>query len=180
MAQNTQDDNIKGTARIMVILAWVSGLVFLTYLFQQMLDDRYNPNAELAMLTGSDGVREVVLLRNAQGHYVASGRINDESVVFLLDTGATDVAVPLDLADDLGLPRLQRGMSRTANGTVPVWGTRLDSVRLGAVELRDVRATIVPSMGRGSPVLLGMSFLKQLEMVQRDGRLTLRQGAARG
>ena len=71
-------------------------------------------------------------------------------------------------------------MSRTANGTVPVWGTRLDSAQLGAVVLRDVRATIVPSMERGSPVLLGMSFLKQLEMVQREGRLTLRQGASRG
>jgi aspartyl protease family protein len=180
MAQNTQDDKIKGTARIVVMLAWVGGLVFLTYLFQQFIDDRYNPNTELAMVAGPNGVREVVLLRNAQGHYVASGRINNEDVTFLLDTGATDVAIPGALADRLGLPRLGRGMSRTANGTVPVWGTRLDSVQLGAVLLRDVRATILPSMERGAPVLLGMSFLKQLEMVQREGRLTLRQGATRG
>ena len=162
------------------MLAWIAGLVFLTYLFQQFIDDRYNPNTELAMAAGPDGVREVVLQRNAQGHYVASGWINAQPVTFLLDTGATDVAIPQSLADRLGLPRLRRGMSRTANGTVPVWGTRLDSVQLGAVVLRDVRATIVPSMERGSPVLLGMSFLKQLEMVQREGRLTLRQGASRG
>jgi len=175
MSQNGQADKIRGTARTMVILAWVSGLLFATWLFQQILDDRYNPNANLDMHISAEGVREVVLQRNVQGHYVADGAINGRVVTFLLDTGATDVALPEGLAQRLGLPRLQRAISQTANGAVPVWRTRLERVQLGSIELRNVRATIVPSLGDDAAVLLGMSFLKHLEMVQRDGTLTLRQ-----
>jgi len=171
---------VERTGRTMVILAWVGGLLFLTYLFQQLLDDQHNPNRQLEMLVGEDGVREVVLQRNRQGHYVADGLINGRVTTFLLDTGATDVALPEDLANRLNLSRHGRGMSQTANGAVMVYRTRLDSVQLGAVRLSDVRATILPSMDAGAPVLLGMSFLKHLELVQRDGYLTLRQGPGQG
>jgi len=173
-------DGVEKTGRTMVIISWVAGLLFLTYLFQQFLDAEHNPNRHLELVTGEDGVREVVLQRNRQGHYVADGLINGRVTTFLLDTGATDVAVPEDLAKRLNLPRLGRGMSRTANGTVMVYRTRLDSVQLGSVKLRDVRATILPSMAADAPVLLGMSFLKHLELVQRNGLLTLRQGMVRG
>lgn len=54
------------------------------------------------------------------------------------------------------------------------WSTRLSEVRLGEIILNDVRATVLPTM-HGGDVLLGMSFLKRLEMVQRDNQLTLRQ-----
>lgn len=159
----------------MLILAWIGGLALLTLLFQDALESRFNPNQQPMVQLAEDGRREVVLERNAQGHYVAGGLINASPVTFLVDTGATDVAVPEGLAGRLGLPRLSGGISQTANGPVAVWQTVLDEVRLGSIELRDVRASIVPSMAAGSPVLLGMSFLKQLELVQRDGQLTLRQ-----
>lgn len=174
MSQNPQQDNIRGTARGMVILAWVSALLFMTWLFQQVLEDRYNPNRQLLAST-EGGVREVSLQRNYQGHYVADGSIDGRDVTFLLDTGATDVAISESLADALKLPRIGHAYSQTANGTVPVWITRLDRVRLGPIEMRDVRASVVPSMDESQPVLLGMSFLRHLELVQRDGQLTLRQ-----
>jgi aspartyl protease family protein len=97
-------------------------------------------------------------------------------VTFLLDTGATDVAIPEDLADRLRLERRGGGISQTANGPVAVWQTMLDTVTLGAISLSDVRASILPSMRGTEKVLLGMSFLKQLEFTQRDGQLIL-QGA---
>lgn len=180
MAQKELQDKQGRIARRMVIVAWVFGLGFLTYLFQGVLDRQHNPNQRLDSLLSQDGVREVRLLRNRQGHYVADGSINGNRVTFLLDTGATDVAVPEALARELRLPRLQPGMSRTANGVVRVWRTRLEQVRLGALLLENVRATIVPSMPADAEVLLGMSFLKQLELIQRDGVLTLRQGGAPG
>jgi aspartyl protease family protein len=121
-----------------------------------------------------DGVPQVVLKRNRSGHYVATGSINGFPVIFLLDTGATDVAVPRVVADRLGLKRGAPVVNQTANGQVTSWRTRLDEVRLGPVRRRNVRASILPNM-QGSEVLLGMSFLKHLEMVQRDGRMTLRQ-----
>lgn len=159
----------------MLIAAWLGGLFLLTLLFQDVIETRHNPNAKPLVRVGEEGRSEVVLERNAQGHYVANGLINGYPVTFLLDTGATDVAIPEALADRLRLHRRRGGVSQTANGTVAVWLTVLDEVKLGNIGLKRVRASIVPSMQAGSPVLLGMSFLKQLEFTQRDRQLILRQ-----
>ena len=157
----------------MLIFARVAGLALLTVLFQDLLEERFNPNAKPLVQVGHDGQVEVVLERNAQGHYVAGGQINGLPVTFLVDTGATDVAIPEALADRLRLDRVGGGISQTANGPVAVWQTVLGRVRLGDIELRDVRASIVPSMAARDPVLLGMSFLRRLEFAQRDGQLVL-------
>lgn len=175
MSDKPTAENTQRTGRMMLILAWVGGLALLTLLFEDALQSRFNPNAKPMVQLGEGGRQEVVLERNGKGHYVAGGLINGRPVTFLLDTGATDVAIPEELADRLGLRRLGGGISQTANGPVAVWQTVLDQVRLGSIELTGVRASIVPSMAADDPVLLGMSFLKQLEWVQRDGRLTLRQ-----
>ena len=158
----------------MLLFAWVGGLALLTLLFQDVLESRFNPNAKPLEQQTGDGRQEVVLERNSKGHYVANGAINGRGVTFLLDTGATDVALPEALAERLRLPRQGGGLTQTANGTVAVWQTTLETVRLGGITLHDVRASIVPSMQAGDPVLLGMSFLRQLEFTQRDARLTLR------
>ncbi len=159
----------------MIIAAWVLLLLLLTLFFGQVLEQRENPNALPGGSISEQGVREVTLERNAQGHYVASGMINGYPVVFLLDTGATDVAVSEELANRLGLEKRGGAFSRTANGVVAVWQTVLDRVTLGVIEMRNVRATILPELKPANQVLLGMSFLKKLELIQRDGVLTLRQ-----
>ncbi|MCB1925145.1 MAG: TIGR02281 family clan AA aspartic protease [Gammaproteobacteria bacterium] len=174
MPQNERPDANQRTGRHMLLFAWVGGIVLLTVLFQDVLQSRFNPNSAPQGQQAADGRHEVVLDRNASGHYVASGRINGLPVVFLLDTGATDVALPEALADRLRLVRTGGGISQTANGAVAVWQTVLDEVQLGDIRLQDVRASIVPSMAADAPVLLGMSFLRQLEFSQRDGQLTLR------
>ncbi len=158
----------------MVVVAWILFLGMLTLLFQSFLEHQNNPNRQLQTRVGDQGSREVVLERNRAGHYVASGRINGRPVTFLLDTGATDVALPEGLAKALRLPRGAEVITRTAAGLVISRKSRLDTVTLGGIELRNVRATILSRM-EGDEVLLGMSFLEQLELVQREGTLTLRQ-----
>lgn len=169
-----QGMNTRGIGKWMMIFTWVLLLALLSYLFSGVLERQYNPNQ--TPLTGhdSEGRAQVVLSRNRSGHYVASGRINGHPVRFLLDTGATDVAISAQLAERLQLPRGAQTISRTANGNVVTWSTRLAEVSLGEITQRDVRASVLPMMGEDE-VLLGMSFLKRLELVQRDGRLTLRQ-----
>jgi aspartyl protease family protein len=174
MSKDNEQPEVQRTGRVMMILAWVGGMALLTLLFQDVLESRFNPNMQPQVQMAADGTAEVVLERNAQGHYVATGAINGLPAVFLLDTGATDVAVPEALAQRLGLERNGGGISQTANGPVAVWHTRLQEVRLGALSLRDVRAVILPSMKASDPVLLGMSFLKQVDFSQRDGQLMLR------
>lgn len=157
----------------MMIIAWIIGLGLLTAMFGVWEGFRQNPNQspDSQMV---NGVREVTLEENRQSHYVATGAINGREVTFLLDTGATDVVVPAGLAQDLGLQPGPTGIAMTANGPVEVAATVIDSLTLGNIHLRDVRASINPGM-RGDEVLLGMSALKQVEFSQRRGRLILRQ-----
>ncbi len=157
----------------MIYAAWILALGLLTWLFSGFLDYQRNPNRHVEASADARGNIEVTLRRNRAGHYLAGGQINGQPVVFLLDTGATHVAVPETLANRLGLERKYRSVSRTANGNVTIWSTRLDSVDLGGILLRNVRASILPNMA-GNDVLLGMSFLKHLELIQRGDALTLR------
>jgi aspartyl protease family protein len=158
---------------IMIYLACVLFLGILTLLFNDILDQRENPNRSLAGYSES-GPREVVLQRNYNGHYIAPGTINGEPVLFLLDTGATDISIPGDVAEKLGLSRGRPAMVTTANGTIVVYDTLLDDVTLGNIGMHNVAAHINPYM-RDDVVLLGMSFMKNLEIIQKGGQLTLRQ-----
>jgi aspartyl protease family protein len=95
-------------------------------------------------------------------------------VRFILDTGATGVAVPDAVAQRLGLQRGRAFRTQTANGTGTSYAARLDSVSVGGIELQDVPAGITPGL-QVDQVLLGMSFLKHIEFTQRGDTLTLRQ-----
>ena len=144
-------------------LGWVS--------FHDVIDRREHPNRNLVV---EPGASELVLRRDRAGHYRFPGWINGRPVRFLLDTGATQVAIPSAVAERLGLQRGAPIIISTANGRATGHRTRLDSLRLGDIELRDVAALIAPGMD-GDEVLLGMSALKQLEFSQKGGTLVLRQ-----
>lgn len=156
-----------------MILAWVAGLSLAAMWFAGVEERRINPNQQPESLTTEGGV-EVRLQSNPQGHYLAKGEINGREVTFLLDTGATFVAIPARVADRLGLPRGRRVTVNTANGTADSFTTSIDTLQLGAIRLHDVNAGIVPGMG-GEEILLGMSALRQLDFTQRGGELILRQ-----
>jgi aspartyl protease family protein len=157
----------------MLLGAWVAALGLLVVLFDRLFENEGNPNRAPVMTLSDDGVPQVVLKRNRAGHYVATGSINGEPVRFLVDTGATEVALPLPLARRLNLPLREGGLSKTANGTVRTWRTRLDRVDLGGLVATQVPASVLPGM-EGDEVLLGMSYLKRLELIQRGGVLILR------
>lgn len=148
-------------------------LALLSWLADGFLEDARNPNRELQTRVGVDGVAEVVLRPDRTGHYVAPGFIDGLDVTFLVDTGATLVAVDERLAQRLGLVKGMRWPMQTANGATEGWRTLLKSVRVGDIELRAVPAVIMPAGGM-EEALLGMSFLQRLEMTQRGGVLTLR------
>ena len=158
----------------MIAAAWIVAVGILTAYFSGWLDKRDNPNQQVAGVTSEEGVHEVRLRQNPSGHYVATGMINGVAVRFLLDTGATNVSVPERVAKKLKLKVGHAEQVETANGTITTYFTRLDRVDLGTIHLNGVRAHINPHMD-SDEILLGMSFLRNLELVQRDGSLTLRQ-----
>jgi aspartyl protease family protein len=123
------------------------------------------------------GAPRVVLTADAAGHYIGDGAINGRPVRFMVDTGASLVALSQAQADRIGLAfrNAPRGLANTANGEVPANRVRLDSVKLGLLEIPGVEAVVLPS---GLPhVLLGNSFLGRLRMTQADGRLTLERAS---
>lgn len=172
-----KNEPASSTARIggvMITLAWIIALGLLTVFFNNWLVQQRNPNREIQTHANSDGVLEVRLKRNRYGHYLAMGRINGQTVEFLVDTGATDVSIPGSLAKKLGLKTGPRIRVHTANGMIEVRHTRLAQIELGPISLTDISANINPHMPDES-VLLGMSFLENLEFTQRGDTLTLRQ-----
>lgn len=173
-SSSSQPDTRRTIGRFMAIIFWLLVLIALTSAFQRFLAYKNNPNQRVASSIGVDGRPEVVLKRNQQGHYVANGFINDVSVTFLLDTGATGVALPLAVARAAGVPRGPTVTTKTANGPAQGFLTELETVRLGAIEQRAVGAVVSPGLAMDE-VLLGMTFLKNLEITQRGNTLTLRQ-----
>lgn len=172
-----QPDGTRRMGGFMIHAAWIAALLLLTLLFNDVLDRQQNPNRDLAAYRAHDssgGPLEVVLQRDRGGHYVAPGFINGEPVRFLVDTGATELSVPIDVAERLGLRRGRPSWVSTANGTITVFDTTLEEVALGPIVMRNVPGHINPAMP-GDTVLLGMSFMRDLELVQKNGTLTLRQ-----
>ena len=163
----------KRAGRVLMILAWCAALFLATRFFGQWEQRQQNPNAEVVSQQG-EGFIEVKLVGNHQGHFVASGQINGQPVDFMLDTGATDVAIPVSVAQRL---KLEKGFGvtlSTANGLSQGYRTRIDRLQLGDIVLRDVRALVAPGLD-GNQVLLGMSALNKLEFTQRGGTMLLRQ-----
>lgn len=167
-----QTTDTTSAAKWMLILAWVCLFGLLILIFGDLLDEQANPNQVPASVMRGQQV-EIRLEQNRQGHYVVSGSINDTPVVFLVDTGATSVAIPAHLADELALPRGRSGIASTANGNVRITLTEIATLRIGGITLHNVEANINPGM-QSDQILLGMSALKQLEFTQRGETLILR------
>ncbi|WP_193072217.1 TIGR02281 family clan AA aspartic protease [Pseudomonas sp. FME51] len=173
MTQAPPPDRRLGT--VMLVLAWIVGLGLAAQWFTGLEERKRNPNQAPVSLQVGTAV-EVRLERNRHGHYLSAGQINGQPVTFLLDTGATFVAVPASLAERLNLSRGRPVMVNTANGPTESWSTRIDTLQLGGIRLHDVSAGIVPGI-LGEDVLLGMSALKQLDFSQQGGEMILRQHA---
>lgn len=152
--------------------AWVLGLLLIVAVFSKVLDRQHNPNQSVSTLGGGD-FQEVVLQRNRQGHYVFDGEINRRKVTFLVDTGATTTAIPGYMRQTLGLQAGPATSVSTANGVTTAYLTRLEQLAIGDIELYDVSATLIESMGVDE-ILLGMNVLKHFELVQRGDQLIIR------
>jgi aspartyl protease family protein len=170
----TEDDSTNKIGKLFVWLAWILAIALLMFIFEDELYKQYNPNSQPQISLNSSGQAEVILKQNRQGHYVTNGNINETSVTFLLDTGATQVSIPAHIADKLQLKSYGSYPVQTANGRVTVYKTKIDQLSIGNIFLYNVAAHINPAM-KSDGILLGMSALKQLDFQQTGKQLILRE-----
>ena len=116
----------------------------------------------------------VTLTADGRGHFVTTGTVNGTSVRFLVDTGATSVVLSGADAQRVGIKYLDapRTVSQTANGPVMVYRVKLDTLKVGDIEITNVDA-IVAEGDRLPIALLGMSFLNRMEMRREGQTMTL-------
>lgn len=120
--------------------------------------------------SGSGADRQsVTMSAGAGGHFMVDGQIGGGAIRFLVDTGASAVAIPASAATRLGIDyrKGRPGTTQTAAGPAQMYIVRLDSVRVGGIELQNVEAIVI-EQGL-SVALLGNSFLNRVEM-RRDGQ----------
>ena len=120
---------------------------------------------------------EVKVWEDQHGSFRTPGSINGQLVNFLIDTGASTVAMNEVVAGKLGIDFRYSGTLTTvatASGIVSAYNVKLGSVKVGDIELRNIQATVLEG-GFPLEVLLGMSFLSRLELERKGNLITLRK-----
>jgi aspartyl protease family protein len=127
---------------------------------------------------GHAGLRSLSIPRDARGHFLAEGRIDGQRIGFMVDTGASVVALNETSAARFGLrpaPGDFNAAVSTANGTIKAARTRLARVEIGGLVVRDVDAMVLPDAAL-SENLLGLSFLSKLKRFEyANGQMVLEQ-----
>ncbi len=128
--------------------------------------------ASVGAAAGPRGSR-IVLNVDSGGHFLAPGSINGRAAQFMVDTGATVIGLGASDADRMGIDYKAGQLVRmgTANGVAPGWRVKLNSVRIGDVEVFDVEAVV----GQQSMpyILLGNSFLGRFQMKRDNDQMVL-------
>lgn len=139
--------------------------------------ERYALGDHIGSHYAAPAAREIRLWPDDQGMYLADGSINGQPVEFLVDTGASQVALNAALARRLGIDfrfEGRRGAVETASGVARAYRVRLDRVKIGDIQLRNVEAVVLDG-SHPRRALLGMSFLQRLELKREAGALVLQQ-----
>jgi aspartyl protease family protein len=122
--------------------------------------------------------RSVIVSRNDRGHFEVDARVDGRRLSFMVDTGASVIALTADDAASLGIHPAERDYTvlvSTANGTARAAPVELDMVEIEDITVRNVQAMVMPD-GALHDNLLGMSFLSRLHRWEfADGKLMLEQ-----
>ena len=125
----------------------------------------------------TDGSRTVTLQGDRRGHFQVDARVDGRLIEFMVDTGASTIALRESSAARLGIfpkPGDYTGRTQTANGIAKVAPVMLGRVEVNGIIVRDVRAYVLPDSSLGVN-LLGMSFLSRVKWTHDKGRLVLEQ-----
>ena len=112
----------------------------------------------------------IIISADRNGHYSGVGMINNQKMGFMIDTGATLVAVPKDLAERAGLSLGAQVVSQTAAGNVLAFQTMIPTLQIGSITLTNTHAVIHEKL---EEVLIGMTVLKNFKVTQFNGKMSI-------
>ena len=133
-----------------------------------------HPNDFVQRLLSGDPIeitpKGISISADRSGHYSGVGMINNQKMAFMIDTGATLVAVPKDLAERTGLNFGAQVVSQTAAGNVLAFQTTIPTLQMGSITLTNTHAVIHEKL---EVVLIGMTVLKNFKVTQFDGKMAI-------
>ena len=146
-----------------------------TIRFDNGLEKSLGLNQSIQQAYKKPVTNKMTLYANRSGMFMTGGRINGQTTKFMVDTGATYVALSSTEADKLNLefksaPKVKL---QTANEVASGWLINLESVKVGEIQVPQVKAVVME--GDTPHVLLGMSFLQHLKMERNGTAMTLEQ-----
>jgi len=124
-----------------------------------------------AVVTASGSLR---IERHRDGHFYVDGRVNDQMVRFMVDTGATYIAVTDALAQSAGLHGGEVAQFRTANGTRTGRLVRTQRITVGPLQVQHLTVGTGYTGASAQDALLGQNFLRQFDVLMRGDMLELR------
>lgn len=139
------------------------------------IERHYGLSRELSAGFAEPGRKQLSIAQGQGGHYWVAGSINGQPVQFLVDTGATSVAINEIQARRLGIDHRVDGKQmvvNTASGTAKAWRVHLNSVKVGAIDVLGVEAVVLEGAAPAD-ALLGMSFLGRVSWREDQGVLKL-------
>ncbi len=156
--------DIPSTVKYIIIWLLVGTGVTLGFMAFQRHEARAN-------VVNTVGERGITITRARDGHYYLPGRIGTETVMFMVDTGATRTAIPENIAKDANLNRGESAKFNTANGIADGYFSQTTVVLEGLATAENWRVAVMP--GFNDNPLLGMDLLKRFELKQSGNTLRI-------
>ena len=148
-----------------IALFWLAVLGVLYVAMERYLQ----PSAAVVTASGS-----VQIERHRDGHFYVDGRINGQPVRFMVDTGATYIAITDELAERAALSGGESAQFRTANGTRTGRLVRTDKVQIGPLQVQHLTVGTGYTGRSAQDALLGQNFLRHFDVLMRDNVMELR------
>jgi aspartyl protease family protein len=149
---------------------YVAGIVWcaLFAILYFVIDGQLQPKVGVAELGNSS----IEIPRSRNGHFYVAGAINGQPVTFMIDTGASVVAIGSEQAQRMNLPRGRATTLQTANGIAQAEETLAQELSLGSIKIREVRVLVMANLG--TEALLGQNVLRHLEVIQTADTMLLK------
>lgn len=154
-----------GAWHFRALLIWLALLGVAYWGFDRFLAPK------VATVSGAD---EVTIPRSRDGHYYVAGSINGHPLTFMVDTGASTVAVSADFARAANLPRGYPLRFQTAGGSTEGELVQNQTVEAGGLSLSNVDVGVGIRLDAPDHALLGQSFLRHVDVLQSGDRLVLK------